>query len=219
MEDYRLDVVLGQGPPRAPCARRASRWSGATTRFGLLTPPLRARFGVVDRLDFYGADDLARIVNRSARLLDVPIDADGASRGRAAARRASPTGCSAGYATLRRCAATAASIATSPSEALARLEVDDFGLDDMDRQILRRLAENFEGRPVGLGTLADSVGEAADTLEEVYEPYLLQQGLLKRTPRGRWRRRGPTATWVSSLLPTWGSPGCSDPGGRVHSAG
>ena len=189
MEDYQLDVVLGQGPSARTLRLDLPRFTlvGATTRTGLLTTPLLGRFGVLQRLDYYGTEDLARIVRRSAGILGVTIDADGAgalaSRARGTPRIANR---------LLRRVRDVAQVRGEPivdrrvsEEAMALLEVDALGLDELDRQILRRLAETFEGQPVGLGTLADSVGESPDTIEDVYEPYLLQEGLLKRTPRGR----------------------------------
>ena len=189
MEDFQLDVVLGQGPSARTLRLDLPRFTliGATTRTGLLTTPLRARFGVLHRLNYSDATELAAIVHRSARLLDVDIDDDGAAilaeRSRGTPRIANR---------LLRRVRDVAQVRGVPGvdraiaeEALELLEVDALGLEELDRQILRRLAETFEGRPVGLGTLADSVGEAADTIEDVYEPYLLQEGLLKRTPRGR----------------------------------
>ncbi len=189
MEDFQLDVVLGQGPSARTLRLDLPHFTlvGATTRTGLLTTPLRGRFGVFHRLDYYGAGDLASIVHRSARLLGVEIDGDGAS---ALAERSRGTPRIANR--LLRRVRDVAQVRDHPrvdrevaEEALELLEVDALGLEELDRQILRRLAETFEGRPVGLGTLADSVGEASDTIEDVYEPYLLQEGLLKRTPRGR----------------------------------
>ncbi len=189
MEDFQLDVVLGQGPSARTLRLDLPKFTliGATTRTGLLTTPLRARFGVFHRLNYYGADELAAIVRRSARLLDVVIDDDGAqalaSRSRGTPRIANRL--------LRRVRDVAqvrgrGSVDRAVAEeAMELLEVDALGLEELDRQILRLLAETFEGHPVGLGTLADSVGESADTIEDVYEPLLLQEGLLMRTPRGR----------------------------------
>jgi Holliday junction DNA helicase RuvB len=189
MEDFQLDVVLGQGPSARTLRLDLPRFTliGATTRTGLLTTPLLGRFGVLQRLDYYGPDDLARIIRRSAGILGVAIDEAGAgalaSRARGTPRIANR---------LLRRVRDVAQVRGEPlvdrrvsEEAMALLEVDALGLDELDRQILRRLAETFEGQPVGLGTLADSVGESPDTIEDVYEPYLLQEGLLKRTPRGR----------------------------------
>ena len=189
MEDFQLDVVLGQGPSARTLRLDLPRFTliGATTRTGLLTTPLRGRFGVLHRLDYYDDDDLGAIVRRSARLLGVEIDGEGsaalAARSRGTPRIANRL--------LRRVRDVAqvrghAAVDRAVAEgALELLEVDELGLDELDRQLLRRLAETFEGRPVGLGTLADSLGESPDTIEDVYEPYLLQEGLLKRTPRGR----------------------------------
>ncbi len=189
MEDFQLDVVLGQGPSARTLRLDLPKFTliGATTRTGLLTTPLRARFGVFHRLDYYTAADLGSIVRRSARLLDVAID-DDAAGALAARSRGTPRIAN----RLLRRVRDVAQVRGRPrvdrgvaEEALELLEVDALGLEELDRQILRRLAETFEGRPVGLGTLADSVGEAPDTIEDVYEPYLLQEGLLTRTPRGR----------------------------------
>ena len=189
MEDFQLDVVLGQGPSARMLRLDLPRFTliGATTRTGLLTTPLRARFGVMHRLNYYAADELAAIVRRSARLLDVAIE-DEAAQVLAERSRGTPRIVN----RLLRRVRDVAQVRGVPvvdrtvaEEALELLEVDALGLEELDRQILRRLAETFEGRPVGLGTLADSVGEAADTIEDVYEPYLLQEGLLQRTPRGR----------------------------------
>jgi Holliday junction DNA helicase RuvB len=189
MEDFQIDMVLGQGPSARTLRLDLAPFTlvGATTRTGLLTTPLRDRFGVVHRLELYGPEDLAAIVIRSAGLLGVEIAPEGAA---AIAERARGTPRIANrllrrvrdVAQVRREAAVDRRVA---EEALALLEVDALGLDELDRQILRRLAVTFEGEPVGLGTLADAVGEAPDTIEDVYEPFLLQEGLLKRTPRGR----------------------------------
>lgn len=189
MEDFQLDVVLGQGPQARTLRLDLPRFTlvGATTRSGLLTTPLRDRFGVVQRLDYYGPDDLARIITRSADLLGVEVAPDGAVaiavRSRGTPRIANRL--------LRRVRDVAQVKAMGridqsvAEEALKILEVDDAGLDDLDRKILTHLAVTFSGRPTGLGTLADAVGESPDTIEDVYEPFLLQQGLLARTPRGR----------------------------------
>jgi holliday junction DNA helicase RuvB len=189
MEDFQLDVVLGQGPSARTLRLDLPRFTliGATTRSGLLTTPLRARFGVLQRLDYYRPHELAAIVARSAGLLGVRVDDEGAaamavrSRGtpriaNRILRRVRDVAQVRGIEVIDRAVA---------EDALTLLEVDSLGLEDLDRQILRRLAETFEGRPVGLGTLADSVGESPDTIEDVYEPFLLQEGLLVRTPRGR----------------------------------
>jgi len=189
MEDFEIDIVTGQGPsatilrlPLPPFTLVA-----ATTRTGLLSAPLLGRFGVVERLNYYSHSELALIVKRSASLLDIEIDEEGAvaiaSRARGTPRIANR---------LVRRVRDVAQVrgvrqidAGLAHEALDLLEVDSLGLEDLDRRILRALTQSFEGRPVGLGTLADSVGEAPDTIEDVYEPYLLQEGLIARTPRGR----------------------------------
>jgi Holliday junction DNA helicase RuvB len=189
MEDYRVDVRLSDGPNAQTVPMSLERFTlvGATTRFGLLTPPMRARFGLVERLGFYPPEDLVRIVRRSASLLQVPLEDDGAME---IARRSRGTPRVANrllrrvrdYAQVRADGRVTVEVAR---DALARLNVDEFGLDDMDARILTTIIEKFGGGPVGLNTVAAAVGEDAGTLEEVYEPYLLQQGFLERTPRGR----------------------------------
>ncbi|HQR17075.1 MAG TPA: Holliday junction branch migration DNA helicase RuvB [Gemmatimonadales bacterium] len=189
MEDFRVDVRIADGPNAQTIPMTLERFTlvGATTRFGLLTPPMRARFGMVERLNFYPPEDLERIVTRSAALLQIPTDAEGgleiAKRSRGTPRVANRL--------LRRvrdyAQVRAAGHITGPvaRDALSRLNVDEFGLDDMDARILKTLIEKFGGGPCGLNTLAVAVGEDSGTLEEVYEPYLIQQGFLERTPRGR----------------------------------
>ena len=189
MEDYRVDVRISEGPNAQTIPMAIERFTliGATTRFGQLTPPMRARFGIVERLNYYPPEDLAKIVTRSARILDVPIDADGANE---IARRSRGTPRVANrllrrvrdYAQVRAAGHITVDVA---AQALARLDVDEFGLDDMDARILSTIIEKFGGGPVGLATLAAAVGEDAGTLEEVYEPFLMQQGFLDRTQRGR----------------------------------
>lgn len=189
MEDFRVDVRISEGPHAQTIPMRLERFTliGATTRFGLLTPPMRARFGIVERIGFYPVEDLATIVKRSAAILKVPIDEAGALE---VARRSRGTPRVANrllrrvrdYAQVRAEGRITEAVA---AEALARLNVDQFGLDDMDARILGTIIEKFDGGPVGIGTVAVAVGEDAGTLEEVYEPYLIQQGLLERTPRGR----------------------------------
>ncbi len=189
MEDYRVDVRIADGPnaQTVPMAVEKFTLVGATTRFGLLTPPMRARFGIVERLSFYPEKDLDTIVTRSARLLGVPIEKAGAAE---IARRSRGTPRVANrllrrvrdFAEVRAGGTITVEVA---QEALARLNVDEFGLDDMDARILSTIIEKFGGGPVGLGTVAVAVGEDAGTLEEVYEPYLIQQGFLERTQRGR----------------------------------
>jgi Holliday junction DNA helicase RuvB len=189
MEDRRLPIVLGQGAGARTVTLDLPPFTlvGATTRTGLLTTPLRERFGVSHRLEHYGVDELARIVKRSARILGVAIDDEGAV---AIAARARGTPRVANrllkrvrdYAQVRSEGAIDEDVATM---ALELLEVDREGLERIDREILRTIVEKFDGGPVGLSTLAVAVGEEQDTLEDVYEPYLLQSGLIKRTPRGR----------------------------------
>src|SRR5687768_17098289 len=189
MEDYRVDVRIAEGPHAQTIPMALERFTlvGATTRFGLLTPPMRARFGLVERLGFYPPADLEQIVVRSASILQVPMDDAGASE---IARRSRGTPRVANrllrrvrdYAQVRADGRISAEVADA---ALARLNVDQFGLDDMDARILTTIIEKFAGGPVGLGTVAVAVGEDAGTLEDVYEPYLIQQGFLQRTPRGR----------------------------------
>jgi Holliday junction DNA helicase RuvB len=182
MEDRQLPITVGVGAG-AP----AFTLIGATTRTGLLTAPLRDRFGLQHRLEHYGLDDLATIVTRSARILGVALEPGGAA---AIAGRSRGTPRVANrllkrvrdYAEVRSQGIVSAAIADA---ALALLEIDDLGLDRLDRELLRALCEKFDGAPVGLSTLAVTVGEEQDTIEDVYEPYLLQCGLLKRTPRGR----------------------------------
>jgi len=194
MEDFRLDIMIDSGPSARSIQISLPRYTlvGATTRAGLLTSPLRARFGVTNRLDYYPSDVLYRIILRSAGLLRVRVDDDGAreiaQRSRGTPRIANRL--------LRRCRDFADVDPSLRSErglitkkvadhALRALEVDEFGLDDMDKRILLCLIEKYGGGPVGINTLAVAVGEEAGTIEEVYEPYLIQQGFLQRTPRGR----------------------------------
>jgi len=189
MEDWRVDVRISDGPhaETIPMALEPFTLIGATTRYGLLTPPMRARFGMVERLNFYPAEHLAEIVERSAAILGATADAAGAIE---IARRSRGTPRVANR-LLRRvrdyAAVRAAGVidATTAKAALERLDVDEFGLDDMDARILKAIIEKFQGGPVGLTTVAVAVGEDAGTLEEVYEPFLIQQGFLARTPRGR----------------------------------
>ncbi len=189
MEDYQLDIIIGQGPSARTIKLDIPRFTlvGATTRAGLLSSPLRDRFGVICRLEFYTAEDLATIVRRSAGILGVPVVKDGelevARRSRGTPRIANRL--------LRRVRDFAevkgdGTITRQIADlALHRLEVDDCGLDQMDRLILLTIIDKFGGGPVGVETLAAAVGEEKDTIEDVIEPYLLQQGYLNRTPRGR----------------------------------
>jgi Holliday junction DNA helicase RuvB len=189
MEDRKLPITVGQGAGARVVTLDLPDFTliGATTRAGLLTTPLRDRFGVTHRLDLYDEVDLAEIVNRSAGILDVEIDLAGA---RAIARRSRGTPRVANrllkrvrdFAEVRHTGAIDEHVA---EQALDLLEVDEAGLDRLDREILLTVCEKFEGGPVGLSTLAVAVSEEQDTIEDVYEPYLLQRGFLKRTPRGR----------------------------------
>ena len=189
MEDRKLPITVGQGAGARVVTFDLPAFTliGATTRAGLLTTPLRDRFGVTHRLDLYEERDLATIVERSAGILGVTIDERGA---RAIARRSRGTPRVANrllkrvrdYAEVRGAGTIDEDVAVS---ALDLLEVDEAGLDRLDREILRAICEKFDGGPVGLSTLAVAVAEEADTIEDVYEPYLLQRGFIKRTPRGR----------------------------------
>ena len=189
MEDFRVDVRIADGPnaQTIPMALEKFTLVGATTRFGLLTPPMRARFGIVERLGYYPADELEQIVTRSAGILAVPMDGEGAVE---IARRSRGTPRVANrllrrvrdYAEVKADGRITADVAAA---ALARLNVDEFGLDDMAARILTTIIQKFGGGPVGLGTVAVAVGEDAGTLQDVYEPYLIQQGFLERTQRGR----------------------------------
>jgi len=189
MEDFRVDVRISEGPHAQTIPMALERFTliGATTRFGLLTPPMRARFGLVERLGFYPTDELHQIVARSAAILQVPIEEAGAAE---IARRSRGTPRVANrllrrvrdYAQVKADGRITLPVADA---ALARLNVDEFGLDDMDARILTTIIEKFGGGPVGLGTVAVAVGEDAGTLQDVYEPYLIQQGFLERTARGR----------------------------------
>jgi holliday junction DNA helicase RuvB len=189
LEDFRLDIVVGQGPAARTLTLDLPPFTliGATTRTGLLTTPLRDRFGMTFRLEYYERHELATIVRRSARILGVQIEDDAAeeiaARSRGTPRIANRI--------LRRVRDVAqvrhAGVVTTPvaAEALTLLEVDAEGLERTDRELLRAIAEKFGGGPVGLSTLAVSLGEEPDTIEDVYEPYLLQLGFIQRTPRGR----------------------------------
>ncbi|HUU79914.1 MAG TPA: Holliday junction branch migration DNA helicase RuvB [Acidobacteriota bacterium] len=189
MEDYKLDIIIGQGPSARTMKIPLPPFTlaGATTRAGLLTPPLRDRFGVVLRVDFYKPEDLLLIVIRSARLLKITVTEDGAfeiaKRARGTPRVANRL--------LRRvrdfAEVEADGIITREvaGRALGMLEVDEKGLDKMDRHIMLTIIEKFDGGPIGLGSLSAAVSEEKDTLEDVYEPFLIQQGYIKRTPQGR----------------------------------
>ena len=189
MEDFRLDIMIDQGPNARSVRLTLPRFTliGATTRSGLLTAPLRSRFTLNTRLDFYGRDDLLTIVNRTCKLLNVPID-DGGAKEIAARSRGTPRIVNNLVNFVRDYAQEKAKgKITQPvaAAALELLEIDVRGLDEMDKRILRLMAESYRGGPVGLGTVAVAVGEEAETLEEVHEPYLIQEGYLQRTAQGR----------------------------------
>ncbi len=194
MEDFRLDIMIDSGPSARSIQLALPRFTlvGATTRAGLLTAPLRARFGITNRLDYYPSDVLFSIIIRSAHILGIEIDKEGASE---IARRSRGTPRIANR-LLKRCrdfAEADPSLAKYKNiitkdvaqYALKALEVDEHGLDEMDKRILLAILEKYNGGPVGVGTLAVAVGEEAGTIEEVYEPYLIQEGFIHRTPRGR----------------------------------
>jgi len=189
LEDYQVDIVIGQGPSARTVKMRLERFTliGATTRTGLLTSPLRSRFGITHRLEFYTAPDLEEIVRRSARILDVPIEpgavAEIARRARGTPRIVNRL--------LRRVrdfaqVRAAGTITIDVAHAsLKLLEVDEHGFDEIDRKLLRIIIDKFGGGPVGLGTIAAAISEEKDAIEDIYEPYLIQAGFLDRTPRGR----------------------------------
>lgn len=189
MEDYALDIIIGKGPAAKSIRIDLPKFTlvGATTRAGLLTAPLRDRFGVISRLELYSTEDLCKIVMRSAGLLNVEIDSDGAaeiaSRSRGTPRIANRfLKRVRDFAQVRGGGKITWRIA---DEALKMMEVDELGLDIIDRRMLMAMIDNFGGGPVGLDTLAATIGEDANTIEDVYEPYLLQLGFIARTPRGR----------------------------------
>jgi Holliday junction DNA helicase RuvB len=189
MEDFCLDIVIGKGPAARSIRLDLPRFTliGATTRTGLLTGPLRDRFGISYRLDYYSSSELTRIVVRSAAILGVEIDEQGAAE-IASRSRGTPRLANRLLKRVRDYAQVKAQGRISwqvASEALSFFEIDEMGLDWMDMKILSALVKTFGGRPVGLTTIASAVGEDPSTLEDVYEPYLLQQGLIVRTPQGR----------------------------------
>ena len=189
MEDFRLDIMLDKGANARSIQISLPKFTliGATTRAGLLTAPMRGRFGVVSRLDYYSSEELSYVVQRSAKILDVVLEENAAfeiarrSRGtprisNRLLRRASDFALVKGDGTITK---------EMVNFTLDRLEIDDLGLDDMDKRIITLIAENYNGGPVGINTIAAAIGEEADTIEELYEPFLIQQGLIMRTPRGR----------------------------------
>lgn len=189
MEDYKIDIRLSEGPKAQTITMPVERFTlvGATTRLGMLTAPLRARFGIEQRLNYYPVEALDHIVHRTAEVLKVEIDVGGAQE---IARRARGTPRVANrllrrvrdFAQVRADGVITKSVA---NDALQLLDVDQFGLDDMDARILKAIIEKFDGGPVGITTIAAAVGEDGGTIEEVYEPFLVQNGFLQRTPRGR----------------------------------
>jgi holliday junction DNA helicase RuvB len=189
MEDYELDIMIGQGPSARSVKVPLQRFTliGATTRTGLLTGPLRARFGIVHRLDFYNDDEIREIVERSARILGVPVDRDAATE---IARRSRGTPRVANrllrrvrdYAQVRASGHITLEVA---GRALALLDVDERGFDEIDRRLLRTIIDKFNGGPVGVASLAAALSEERDAIEDIYEPFLIQIGFLDRTPRGR----------------------------------
>ena len=189
MEDYELDIMIGQGPGARSVKVPVQRFTlvGATTRTGLLTSPLRARFGIVHRLDYYTEHDIDEIVRRSARILNVSVDADAAAE---IAKRSRGTPRVANrllrrvrdYAQVRADGHITVDVA---HKALKLLEVDEHGFDEVDRRLLRTIIDKFSGGPVGVASLAAAMSEERDALEDIYEPFLIQIGFLDRTPRGR----------------------------------
>lgn len=189
MEDYQLDLIIGKGPSARTLKLDLPKYTlvGATTRAGLITSPLRERFGIVHSLEFYNEEDLLRIASRSARILDIKTEVEGAIE---VARRSRGTPRIANrllrrvrdYAQVRADGVITKDVA---QQALAMLGVDECGLDNLDRRLLSIMIEKFDGGPVGIETLSAAIGEEKDTIEDVYEPYLLQIGFISRTPRGR----------------------------------
>jgi len=215
LEDYKIDMIIGKGPGARTQVYRLERFTliGATTRTGLVSKPLLSRFGITHRLDFYPVEDLVQIAERSAEILKIPVDAAGAEE---IARRSRGTPRVANR-LLRRVRDFAQVRAdgkiTRPvaQDALAMLEVDDYGLDEMDRKLLLTIIDKYAGGPVGVNTLAASVSEEPDAIEEVYEPFLMQIGFLNRTPRGRvatelaYRHLGRAPAPGGSPAPLFGS--------------
>src|SRR5881628_1666397 len=202
LEDYEVDIVIGQGPSARTVKMRLERFTliGATTRTGLLTSPLRSRFGITHRLEFYTPADLEEIVRRSAKILDVPIDEAAAAE---IARRARGTPRIANrllrrvrdYAQVRAGGTITLEVAQA---GLKLLEVDEHGFDEIDRKLLRTIIDKFGGGPVGLGTIAAAISEEKDAIEDIYEPFLIQIGFLDRTPR--WRVATPAAYGYFGLV-------------------
>jgi Holliday junction DNA helicase RuvB len=225
LEDYQIDIMIGEGPAARSIKLDLQPFTlvGATTRAGMLTNPLRDRFGIVARLEFYTAEELTRIVRRSAGLLEAPIDDEG-GRDRAPLARHAPhrQPAAAPRARLRRRQGHRPHHEDIANKALAMLDVDPQGFDVMDRKLLEAVIHRFDGGPVGLDNVAASIGEERDTIEDVIEPYLIQQGYLQRTPRGRIatlaayrhlgvaaRRRPKRFRWRCWVWwSTWSARGC-----------
>lgn len=189
MEDYALDIIVGKGPSARNIRFALNRFTlvGATTRVGMLAPPLRDRFGIINRLEMYTPDELKLIVTRSAKALDIAIEEDAAAE-IARRSRGTPRIANRLLKRVRDFSAVKGNAQITKADArfaLARLEIDELGLDETDRNLLRSLIEKFGGGPTGLETLAATINEDANTIEDVYEPYLLQLGFIARTPRGR----------------------------------
>ncbi|MEY3016491.1 MAG: Holliday junction helicase, partial [Pseudomonadota bacterium] len=214
LEDYQIDIMIGEGPAARSIKLDLQPFTlvGATTRAGMLTNPLRDRFGIVSRLEFYAAKDLQVILQRSAGLLKVALSEDGAAE---IAKRSRGTPRIANrllrrvrdYAQVKQAAVINAQIADA---ALAMLEVDSLGFDLMDQKLLSAVIDKFSGGPVGLDNLAAAIGEAKETIEDVLEPYLIQQGYLQRTPRGRM---ATAAAWqhLGKPVPSGLTPPATDP--------
>jgi len=189
MEDFELDIVIGEGPGARSVKVELQKFTlvGATTRAGLLTSPLRSRFGIVHRLDFYNETDIVEIVTRSARILNVPIDPE-AAREVGRRSRGTPRIANRLLRRVRDYAQVRADGRISPEvarAALALLEVDEHGFDEVDRKLLRTIIDKFGGGPVGVNSIAAAIHEEKDAIEDIYEPFLIQAGFLDRTPRGR----------------------------------
>ena len=210
LEDYRLDIMIGEGPGARSIKLELPPFTlvGATTRAGLLTSPLRDRFGIVQRLEFYGIDDLTRIVKRTAAIFDLPVDDVGA-REIAARSRGTPRIANRLLRRVRDFAEVEADgrvTETVAQAAMDLLEVDPHGFDSMDRKLLLTVIEKFEGGPVGIESLAAAIGEERGTLEDVVEPYLIQEGFLQRTARGRMATRNAYRHYGLQLPATRNGP-------------
>jgi Holliday junction DNA helicase RuvB len=212
MEDFALDLVLGKGPGARSVRLSLPRFTliGSTTRYAMLSPPLRDRFGAVYRLDFYDPDAIAAIIRRSAHILGVEVD-EGGLKQMAQRARGTPRVANRLLRRVRDYAQVMADGRISEQvaiEALARLEIDELGLDEVDHKVLQTIIHKFDGGPVGLDTIAASISEEADTIMDVYEPYLMQVGFLQRTPRGRIATR---RAYEHLGLPPKGPPPSAQP--------